>query len=137
MDSVERKIEDVKGMIRKLRNITIFLQIAPFVYSSLYVTISALYLYGTYETTKLFDLIFYISPLVVAIFLIASKILGLCKWHKTACSLPLIPQAVNLIDYYLVELTEVEASVMIFVNAVMALLLLVAAYHVFISPTKL
>lgn len=105
----------------------------PFVYTGLYlVSISASYVMSD-EYIWILDTLFYVSPVTVCAFLVISKLLCLCKWHKTACLLPLLPQAVSFIDYYVVELTEVAAQVNIILFGSMAILLLVAAYNVFMK----
>ena len=43
------------------------------------------------------------------------------------------PQVVSFIDYYIIELTEIAAQVNIILYGSMAILLLVAAYNVFMK----
>lgn len=86
------------------------------------------------ESIAVFDTLFYISPLVILAFLVFSKILHLCKWHRMACALPLFPQIVSFFDYYLVALTEIEAHITNALTITMSLLLLYSAYKVFLSP---
>lgn len=81
----------------------------------------------------LFDTLFYVSPIVVVGLLILSRLLRLCRWHKTACILPLLPQVVSFVDYYVIELTEVAAQVSIILFGSMSVFLLFAAYNVFMK----
>ena len=79
------------------------------------------------------DTLFYVSPVVVVEFLILSKILRLCSWHRTACVLPLIPQVTVILDYTFVSFSEHVAEYSIATFSIMCILLLVAAYNVFLK----
>ena len=76
-------------------------------------------------------MLFYISPVTIVAFLLLSKLLHLCKWHKTACIIPAIPQVVSLFDYYIYTLTDLSVNIVNIVLVLMTVLLLVAAYKVF------
>lgn len=76
-------------------------------------------------------MLFYISPVTIVAFLLLSKLLHLCKWHKTACVIPAIPQVVSLVDYYIYTLTDLGVNIVNIVLVIMTVLLLVAAYKVF------
>lgn len=89
------------------------------------------YYFASEDFLWLADTLFYVSPMAVAAFLILSKLLRLCKWHRRAVALPLLPQAVNLLDYYVVDLSEVAVRVNFFIVLSMAILLMIAAYNVF------
>ena len=136
MEIPESNAERIKRLIRTLRSITIAVQIAPFVFSSLYILDFALYSLMSPEAQELCDTLFYTSPMVVCALLVFSRILHLCKWHRTACALPLIPLSLSIIDYYVIELTEFEALIFDAVVAVSTVLLLVAAYNVFLKPRR-
>lgn len=69
--------------------------------------------------------------MMIAFLLIESRVLKLCKWHKTACVLPLIPQIPIIINNYFVELTDYEVRIFLVCILSMSVLLLVAAYKVF------
>lgn len=103
----------------------------PFIYTVPYIITLVASYYLTYDAARVFDTLFYVSPIVVAGLIVLSKLLCLCKWHKTACVLPLFPQVISFIDYYIIELTEVAAQVNIILFASMTILLLVAAYNIF------
>jgi len=77
------------------------------------------------------DTLFYVSPVTIVAFLLLSKLLHMCKWHKTACILPMVPQAVSITDYYIINLTIPEVWVANSLIIVMSALLLIAAYKVF------
>lgn len=105
----------------------------PFIYTIPYILALVLSYILPEDSARIIDTLFYVSPIVVAGLLVLSRLLCLCKWHKTACVLPLLPQFVSFVDYYVVELTEVAAQVNIILFGSMAVLLLIAAYNVFMK----
>lgn len=105
----------------------------PFLYTIPYIAGLIASYFLSYDAARIFDTLFYVSPVTVCAFLVLSKLLRLCRWHKTACILPLLPQVVSFIDYYVIELTEIAAQVNIILFGSMAVLLLVAAYNVFMK----
>ena len=129
----DRKTLDLEGLVKKLRYVTLAVQLMPFIYTVPYVVSIIASYFLSYDSARIFDTLFYVSPVTVGAFLVLSKLLRLCRWHKTACILPLLPQVVSFIDYYIIELTEVAAQVNIILFGSMALLLLVAAYNVFMK----
>lgn len=133
MANREQEIGQVKYLINKLRYITLAAQILPFAYSFLYILSLVLYLICDEPTLRILDTLFYVSPIVVCGFLVESHILKLCKWHKSACILPILPQIIVFIDAYIVELTSIEAHIAIITPIVLSVLLLIAAYKVFIK----
>ena len=127
----ERKPLDLKGLISTLRNVTRAVQIIPFIYVAIYIVVLIVYYYASEDLLWIADTLFYASPMTVAAFLILSKLLRLCKWHRRAVALPLIPQAVTILDYYIVDLSEVAVKVNFCIVLSMAIILLIAAYNVF------
>lgn len=129
----EKDVNQIRYIIGKLRVITRAVQVAPFVYAGIYILCMFAYLFVSEEVCSILDTLFYTSPLMLVIFLIQSKILKLCRWHRTACILPIIPQISVLIDSYITDLSEAYATVSICLPIAMMLILLVAAYKVFIA----
>lgn len=121
----------VKRLVLILRRVTFAVQVLPFVYSSLYIV--SLVLYGNVpeEAQMAADSLLYVSPVCIAAFLVLSRILKLCRWHRTACVIPAVPLVVNFIDYYVVSFSETFVNVFNYMVAAMCALLLVAAYNVF------
>ena len=122
---------DLEFLIKTLRRTTTAVQVLPFVYSALYIILLSTYQFVPENMQSVMDNLFYVSPVCMVAFLILSKTLRLCKWHKTACIIPFIPQAVNIIDCHVVMLSEnaaIVANVTLFISTA---LLLVAAYKVF------
>lgn len=122
---------DLKAIVLILRRVTTAVQILPFVYSALYIITLCTYSLAGEETQAIIDSLFYVSPICIISFLILSKVLKLCRWHKTACLLPMIPMIVSFLDYHLISLTEIESYVFNGTVIIMSILLLVAAYNVF------
>lgn len=64
---------------------------APFINAFLYILMLSTYFFELSETTELMvDNIFFTSISQVFIWLYMSKRAGFCRWHKLACSIPLI-----------------------------------------------
>ena len=121
----------IKYIISKLRAITTAVQIAPFVYTAFTIATLILYLVASEPVIRALDVFLYVSPIVVLNNLLHSKILKLCKWHKTACCLPLLPLANVLVDDYICEIPVSYDVASCATIIVMSGLLLIAAYNVF------
>ena len=132
MENPESRV-DFRKYILILRNATLAVQIIPFAYTLIYIFVFFSYGHISEEAASALDTLFYISPIQIIGLLILSKILHLCKWHRMACVLPLFPQLVSFIDYYIIALTEIEAYVTNIITIVMSALLLVSAYKVFFA----
>ena len=91
-----------------------------------------LYLICEPGVLKFCDTMFYVSPVTIIAFLILSKLLKMCIWHRTACLLPILPQCVSVVDYYIIEFPFSAAVVTILTVAFMFALLLFSAYKTFI-----
>lgn len=121
-------------LIEKLRSITLAVQVMPFAFCALYIVCMVLYAFASEPVVRTLDTLFYVSPATVVGMLIFSRILKLCKWHRRACILPVLPQVAVFIDYHIVGLSPVAAYIAIGIPSVMAVLLLIAAYNVFLKP---
>lgn len=130
MDSQDRRA-DLKRLVDTLRRVTTAVQILPFIYSAISIILLAVYNIVPESVQMILDTLFYVSPVTIVAFLLLSKLLHMCKWHKTACILPIVPQAVSLTDYYIINLTIPEVWVANSLIIVMSALLLIAAYKVF------
>lgn len=123
----------IKYVISKLRAITLTVQIIPFAYTFLYILTLILYLFASDSVLAVLDTLLYVSPIVVVCSLIQSRVLKLCRWHKTACVLPVSPQINILIDRYIYEFPVRAELVHISVILLMSVLLLIAAYNIFLK----
>lgn len=126
---VRGKIEYV---ITKLRYVTTAVQIMPFVYTALYILTLFLYALCPEPVLWVLDTLFYTSPTVAVGFLILSHILKLCYWHKCACILPVVPQVFVFADY-LSPFTLTGRFITIGIPLALSILLLIAAYNVFMK----
>lgn len=107
------------------------MQIIPFIYVAIYIVVLSVYYVASGDVLWLADTLFYVSPMTALAFLLLSRVLRLCKWHRRAVMLPILPQIVNLLDYYLLDLSEVAVRVNFYVIISMAIILIIAAYNVF------
>jgi len=105
----------------------------PFIYTLLYLVAMICYWSASELLLKILDSLFYISPVVVIQFLVLSRSLRLCIWHKVACTLPLMPQVAVLLDSTVMTFSENLAKGSVILMALMSALLLIAAYKVFFS----
>ncbi len=133
MANREQEIGQIKHLINKLRYVTLAVQIAPFAYTFLYIISLVRYLFCSEPILMVLNTLFYVSPVTVFILLVLSRILECCVWHKCACILPLLPQFLVFIDHFIIELTEAEAYISIITPIALSVLLLIAAYNVFIK----
>lgn len=135
MDNREER-NKILSLLERMRSITLAVQVIPFVYTFLYIIVLILYLFASESVLQVLDSLLYVSPIVVIAFLVESRILKLCKWHKTACLLPLFPQISLCVDRFIYEFSSQQVVAHLLMLSAMAILLLVAAYKVFLSPRK-
>ena len=121
----------LEGLIKKLRSVTLAVQILPFIYAFLYILAMVAYLLCSDIVSIICDHLFYVSVCVIVYNLILSKTLRLCNWHRASCLVPLIPELVGLADSTIIDLSEVAVKVNIFTIIAMILILLICAHHVF------
>lgn len=105
----------------------------PFAYGALYVISMVVYFYGNESASQLCDTLFYVSPVIVLCFLSLSHTLRLCKWHRRACCVPLIPQVITLLDYYVIELSDIAVVVNLSICVSSIVILFLSAYKIFLS----
>ena len=130
MDNQDRRA-DLKRLITTLRRVTTAVQVFPFIYSALYIALLATYNFVPEDYQATLDNLFYISPACIVTFLILSKVLLLCRWHKAACIIPIIPQVANFIDCHVVMLSEAQDYLFNGTLLGMTVLLVFATYKVF------
>ena len=130
MDNQDRRA-DLKRLITTLRRVTTAVQVFPFIYSALYIALLATYNFVPEDYQATLDNLFYISPACIVTFLILSKVLLLCRWHKAACIIPIIPQVANFIDCHVVMLSEAQVYLFNGTLLGMTVLLVFATYKVF------
>ena len=94
------------------------------------------YLYASEEVMAVLDSLFYVSPVIVIQFLMLSRVLRLCRWHKLACALPMFPQVPVVLDHTVVFFSERAVEIHVITMMVMSFLLLISAYKVFFYGRK-
>ena len=123
---------DIAGLVKKLRYVTAAVQVMPFIYGAMYIFCMVLYLFCSDDVACICDELFYVSPITIGSFLVLSKLLRMCIWHRTACILPLIPQAISLFDKYIIEFPWSAWTITIMTFIVMFTALIFSAYKTFI-----
>ena len=129
----DQKRSSVNDLVKKLRYVTAAVQIMPFLYSVVYAACMVIYLFCSDDVSYICDSIFYASPACIASFLILSKLLKMCVWHRTACIMPIIPQSLIAIDRYVLQIPVNTTEVILAMSGAMFLAILVCAYKVFIK----
>ena len=118
-----------------ISRITKAVQVTPFIYSSIFVVVFFIYNFAGEKVLDVLDAVFYVSPLMMSIFWVYSRILFLCRWHRVCCVIPAIPWVVSILDSFF-NLSQHEVLTMNLVTIIMMVLLLVSAYKVFIGCKK-
>ena len=127
------EVAEKSRLVLILRRITLAVQIFPFIYTALFIFLFTAYSFSSGVVLDIIDYLVFVSPIVVVAHLIYSKMLMMCKWHRIACALPLIPQAVDQFDLYVFHFGH-EAFVVVSVTIVVTMLLfLFCIYKVFFT----
>lgn len=135
MATREEDRERIQRLIKTLRSITLSVQITPFIFGLFYIIAIPLYV-GISDTAQtLADTMFYISPLAIGAMLVFSHILKLCRWHRIACLLPLGPQVLWVIDYF-VAFTQSEAVILDLATSLLIILYIISAYKTFFADGR-
>lgn len=106
-------------------------QVFPFIYTALFVFLFAAYSFSSGVVLDIIDYAAFVSPIVIVAHLVYSRMLKLCKWHRIACALPLIPQAVDQFDVYVYHFDHNEWMVVSATILLTLTLFLIAIYKVF------
>jgi hypothetical protein len=119
----------MREIIAILKRVTAIVKIAPFI-TAFFLLISYIFYLVSDWLATIVDVIFYVSPIMVAFMLLLSKALKLCFWHRLQCVLPLLPMLVNITDYF-IELTQFSSILNILIQVIVCALSLINAYFVF------
>lgn len=133
MDQADPRLVLVREIHRTLSRIVEAVKITPFIYSSIFVVVFVLYNFADERVLDILDTIFYISPIVVVVTFVYSKILHLCWWHRLTCLIPVIPQVFYLFDSFY---TQSEVMIANVISLVMIILILISAYKVYARRNK-
>lgn len=108
-------------------------QVFPFVYTAMFIFLFTAYSFSEGVLLDVIDYTCFVSPIVVVAHLVYSRMLMMCKWHRIACMLPLIHQAVDQFDIY-VHLFDHNAWIVVASTIVVTMILfLIAIYKVFFT----
>ena len=126
--------QHLNSIIKSQVRIVLAVQLAPFIYTLLFLAIFSLAFFSTNETMlTAIDYLFFISPIVIVAHLVYSWMLRFCIWHRLACALPIIPQVVDLYDTY-VSMFTVEQIIIVKATIIITILLyFLFAYGTFFS----
>ena len=132
--ALKKMEKSTEVLVRTLRRITFFVKVAPFIYSALFIVIAVSAPFVSSFWNDIGVAMFYISPMVVIIFLMQSRMLHFCKWHRIACAVPLLSLSQNVIEICFNDITDIAVYLFIFVNTAMVVILLLSVYHIFLKP---
>ena len=126
MDSQDQRAA-VRKLTKILRKVTRIIQWIPFVYLGVYAIASFSEARLTDELLCLRDSIGAVTPAVNVGFLVFSRLLQLCRWHRIACILPLSTPAVDYVDNYVIQFTQNEVVALNISLGIISLLFLILA----------
>lgn len=102
-DEKDVRHDKVLKAIRILRDVTVIVKIFPFLSSLLYIIFFLAQLLFQNDVVYEIESLFYISAFVIALLIVLSYRLRLCKWHRIQCLLLFMPQVFSYIDMYVYE----------------------------------
>lgn len=123
----------IVAAINILRKVTIAVKTSPFIYTGIYLFCMVVYFIADETILMFYDMLFYVSPLVIATFIYLSYQLKFCKWYRLQCLLPIFPQVLGIIDKYVYQFGEYSARALVVMTALIFVLSLVNIYFTFIK----
>lgn len=121
----------VTDLITILRRITLAVQVFPFIYTAIFIILFAAYSFCNGVMLDIIDYLSFVSPIVVVAHIVYSRMLKMCRWHRWACAIPLIPQSVDKFDLYVYHFDH-NAWIVVSITIVVSLcLFLFCIYKVF------
>lgn len=135
MDSRDQR-GAVSRLVDILRKVTRLVQIAPFVYLALYSLYMICGAFVPDEVVGIADGVMSNSPSVIILFLVLSRLLRLCKWHKAACLIPSASQVEGAVDCYVFQFTQTEVILINILIGLVSLLFLAKANKRFFADGK-
>lgn len=108
-------------------------KVFPFIYTALFIVLFGIYTSSGGLLLDLIDYFCFVSPVVVVAHLVYSRMLKMCKWHRVACALPLIPQAFDIVDTYILHYSDIPRLIVIIVVILTMILFLLCIYKVFFT----
>jgi hypothetical protein len=130
---MEIRESEIRKVIKILKDATLVIKIAPFVFVLAQILTLLAYYFGNETLSVFLDYCFYLSPSVVILAVFLSLIFKLCRWHRLECLLPIIPTITWLVDEYVTDLSLVAAQVNVGTILLLFILSLINAYFVFLK----
>lgn len=129
---METQESNILFAIKALRSVTRIIKIAPFVYAIVFIMCMMGYAILSDESASILDLMFYVSPIVCATFILLSYPLKLCNWYRLQVCLPMFPLPFTIIDETIWTFDSIAAIVNLSITTLIFLLSLINTYFVFI-----
>lgn len=126
----------VNALVVVLKKLTRVVKTLPFIYLIIYVVYLGLDICSAEYIINNIDCLFTVSPSITAVFLLLSKTLKLCRWHKTACVIPLSTQFESYTDSFIFQFTQNEIIVVNTVIGLSVMVFLYLAYRHFCNGRK-
>jgi hypothetical protein len=123
--------KDIIVLVRILKRVTFVVKLTPFVTALILLFAMASYLFGNETVSTILDRMCYVSPLIVAVFLMLSHSLKLCKWHKLETILQLLPLGVGIIDDFVLPLSSVATQINLIITLSILIISFINTYFVF------
>lgn len=137
MDSRDQSQGAVRKVLDVLRKVTRMVQLVPFVYLAFYAIYMIASAFSPEGIIFISDGFLTTSPFVTTCMLFLSRLLKLCRWHKTACLIPSFSQIENVVDSYVFTFTQNEIIILnISIGVASALFLYLANKHFFHDGRK-
>lgn len=121
----------VSSVIRILREATRIVQLAPFAYLVFYVAYMLFGYFASEEALCVADSLLTISPATTGMMLAGSRLFKLCRWHKTACLLPMTGQVEGYVDSFIITFTQEEIILINTTIGIISLVFLILAIRHF------
>ena len=121
----------VGSVLKILRKATRIVQLAPFAYLVFYVAYMLFGYFASEETLCIADSLLTLSPATTGMILAGSRLFRLCRWHKTACLLPMTSQVEGYVDSFIITFTQEEIILINTTIGIISLVFLILAIRHF------
>ena len=130
MDS--RDLSAISSLVSILRTSTRYVRCIPFFYLLVYSVCLLLEPVADGLVVDFINLVFFLSPAVSVLMLLASSLFKLCVWHKIAIAIPLLSQAESVVDSCFLTLSISEVVAINSSLAAISILFILIAFIKFI-----
>lgn len=121
MENPDQRAAVVSKVLHKYRKVVRILRIAPFIYLIFFALFSLSSVFLPERLVCFLDCAMIVSPVTTFGAFLLSGVLGMCRWHKTACLLPYSAKVISFIDTNLVTFTQNELTI---INGVIGFIIL-------------